>query len=205
LSSARRFAKPAAFLALVILLLLLSKVRVPYVLTPANPPPLPDYARNDLMVTAINGASEMETPVEGEEWEPYYPLVSSGNSTENEIIMTPQASAPGCATDFQSTIDINFTISNTLSQEEKGTVKVAVFDNGNGMLLASQLLVMDFQPYTPTSGAARFRIVTAQTNPVFLVKFTFPTADELGWVPAEVIYISLFEYLLAKVGIPVFG
>jgi hypothetical protein len=202
LSSARRFAKLEAFLAIVILLVLLSKITVSYELTPAHPPALPSYALGHVTVTSMNGESQMQTPSEGDPSPPSYPLASSQvNSTANEVLMTSMATQAGCDTDFESTVQISFTISNTLSNDEGGTVNITVFDNGNGELLASQLVVLDFRSWVPVSGNATFNIVVPESNPVFLVRLTFPTAEELSPVRATTVQVPLFEYLLTKAGL----
>jgi hypothetical protein len=203
LALARRASKPAAFLTVVALLFFFSQVSVTYTMTRVFYP-LPDTARSRVMVTSINGAS-MTAPGNSlsedgsTEAEPI--TFQTSNLTNNEALMQSDAAqVEGCNTEFRYDVNISFTAANELIEETKGTANVTVYNNDSGSFLASQLLALDFKPGAPTTATVSFNLATPEADPIFLVRVTFPTYDQLGAVRTTM-HLRLFEYLLLKGGL----
>jgi hypothetical protein len=197
-----RSAKPACFLLVVSLLLLFSRIMVPYAVIPAGATGLSESSRSKVIITSLNGATQM-TPQDITTENEAPPLTfDTWNQSTDSITLQPQmATSPGCSTIFDTMIDLNIVMANALQHEEKATMNVTVTDNSNGMLLVSRLFVVDFKPGQPSAVETTFVLQTDQPNPVLVVKASFPTSSELQSAPATIIHVPLFEYLLMKAGI----
>jgi hypothetical protein len=197
-----RSAKPACFILVVSLLLLFSRIMVPYAVIPAGATGLSESSRSKVIITSLNGATQM-TPQDITTENEAPPLTfDTWNQSTDSITLQPQmATSPGCSTIFDTMIDLNIVMANALQHEEKATMNVTVTDNSNGMLLVSRLFVVDFKPGQPSTVETTFVLQTDQPNPVLVVKASFPTSSELQSAPATIIHVPLFEYLLMKAGI----
>jgi hypothetical protein len=202
LRSARRFAKPVAFFALVFLLVFISKFQVQYS-PPLTVSALPDEAREKVIVTSMNGAAQMVSDLVSQEAElPPTPVdFSTSSLSSNEIMMQPKTShAAGCTSDFYNTIEVNITTWNELMKDTKGALNLTVYDGNTGQLLESKLFVLDLKPRTAFSVNAIFHVTTLEADPVFDIKVTFPTAQELGQAKI-VTRMTLLEYFLTLAGL----
>jgi hypothetical protein len=198
----RRSAKPACFLLVVFLLLLFSRVMVPYAVVPAGASGLSESSRSKVIITSLNGDTQMTPQDISTEDEAPPVTFDTWNQSTDSIVLQPQLStSPGCSTIFSTMIDVDIALANALDHEQTGVMNVSVTDNSNGMLLASRLFVIDFKPGQPSTVETTFVLATDQPNPVLLLKVSFPTSSELQSAPATIIHVPLFEYLLMKAGI----
>jgi hypothetical protein len=200
---AKRGTKPAAFLAVIALLLVFSQVTVTYTTTKTYLP-LPDTATGRIMVTAINGAS-MTAPGNslsedgGTEAEPI--TFQTSNLTNNEALMQSDAAqVVGCNTEFRYNVNISFTTANALGEDTKGTANITVYNSNNGKLLGTQLVALNFKPGVPNTSTVPFNLASPEADPIFLVRISFPTGDQLGPVTTTM-HLRLFEYLLLRGGL----
>jgi hypothetical protein len=198
----RRSVKPASFLLVVSLLLLFSRVMVPFAVVPAGVTALSDSSRSKVIITSLNGATQM-TPQDITTENEAPPLTfDTWNQSTDSITLQPQmATSPGCSTIFDTMIDLNIVLANALQHEEKATMNVTVTDSSNGMLLTSRLFALDLKPGQSNAVATTFVLQTDQPNPVLVVKASFPSSAELKSAPATIVHVPLFEYLLMKAGI----
>ena len=203
----RRYSKPACFLLVVILLVTFSKFTVPYREVPAGAVALPAQAEDKITIDNIGGM--LQEGFDQQEGEASGNVdtavtVATFNATADQVYMEPlETEALGCGSNYLSSLTVSVVTSNQLAYEEKGTVNVSVLDSAGEQLYASQLLVFDFKPGASTSGAANFSIETPESNPIFLVRVTFPTQEDLNSANVSVEHIPLFEYLLMELGIAV--
>lgn len=199
---AGRFAKPVVFVILLILLIALTKVKIPYQAQATGFVPLPDMYRDHVSVDFVGGAVQtIFTVAEHGETEEFKTQYTTWKVTDGVAIQPQTSNVQGCSSEYTNRLDVNFTISNSLTQPTRGTVKVAVYDYNTRTLLSSRQMVLDFKPDGPTSGVAKFSILSFTYDPTFLVKVTFPTADELTYVPAQVEYLSPIQYVLVLLGL----
>jgi hypothetical protein len=197
----RRSVKPACFLVVVSLLFVFSRVVVPYAILPGGATGLPEDLRSKVIITSLNGATQM-TPqdITTEDEAPPLTFDTWNQSTDSIVVEPRMAEGSGCSTIFTTIIDVNIVVANALDHEVKGALNVTVTDVSSGMLLVSRLFAIDFKPGQPYAVETTFVIETDQVSPVFLVKATFPTSSELQSAPATIIHVPLFEYLLMKAG-----
>jgi hypothetical protein len=197
----KRLAKPMAFIAIVVLLLFLSKVTVAYTPMPKGAAPLSSDARDKIVVSSINGGVQsVFDEATGGDTAPDLVGVDTWTPSSNTIIVSPEMSASGCTTQYTTSMDIAFTTANQLSAEVKGAVNVTVFDDYSGQKLATDIVTLDFKPGQPASGVANFIITVDEASPLFLVQITFPTSADLAGGLAKQ-QMPLFEYLLYQAGI----
>jgi hypothetical protein len=198
----RRAVKPAAFLVVISLLLLFSRVMVPYSILPGGATGLPEELRSKVIVTSLNGATQMAPQDISTEDEAPPLTFDTWNMSTNSIVVEPRmATSPGCSTIFTTVITTNIAVANALDHGVKGAMNVTVTDVSSGLLLASRLFAIDFKPGQPYSVETTFVIETDQVSPVMKITANFPTSAELQSAPATVIHVPLFEYLLMKAGI----
>jgi hypothetical protein len=200
---AKRASKLLVFLSVVALLVVFSQVSVPLTVTQTFYP-IPETARSRVMVTAINGAS-MTVPgnsmSEDGSTEPEPITFQTSNLTDNEaLIQSNAAQVAGCNSEFGYNVNITFTTANELAEEIRGTANVTVYNNDNGKLLGSQLVVLDLKPSMPASATVNFYLFTPESDPIFRVCVSFPTNQELGPI-STTLHLKLFEYFLFKGGI----
>jgi|YelNatPaOPRAMG01_1025707.scaffolds.fasta_scaffold36112_3 hypothetical protein len=201
-SSGKRLVKPFAFVALLVLAVVLSKYMVTFDLPAMGYVPLSDSAREKVSVDFVNGAvSTILSSDEHGDVEQFKTEYTQWKVTNGVIVQPQTSNVQGCSTEYVNNLEVNFSISNQLTFPERGTVNVTVFDNRNGAKLATKLFIMDFKPGTMTSGVAKFTIFSNEFDPLFLVKVTFPTSDELSFTPATSRQVPLLEYVLMKLGI----
>jgi hypothetical protein len=196
----RKLAKPMAFLAIIALLLVLSKFTVSYSPSKGAVALSPD-ARDRVVVTSMNGGT-MLVPDSGADSDgtPQLVGVDTWSPSSNIIMVSPHVSATGCGSLYQTSMDITFSTANRLSVEQKGAVNVTVIDFNRNLTLATSIVTLDFKPGQETSGSANFNIQGTDPDPVYMVTVTFPTSADLSsGVPGE--RVSLIEYLLYQTGI----
>jgi hypothetical protein len=198
---ARNTLKPAAFIIVVFLLVFLSRVSVAYSPMPKGAVALPDDVRDKVVVSSINGGVQtVFDESTGGDTDAQIVGVQTWSPSSNTMVVSPQVSTSGCMTEFKTSVSVSFTTMNMLSVAEKGAVNVTIFNNKNGVKLATYIVPMDFRPGVPTSGSAHFDVsVNDDGNPAFLVKITFPSASELSNGISNQ-RVPLFEYLLYQAG-----
>ncbi len=198
----RTLAKPACFLVLLFLLIILSKVSVTYVVVPAGAPALPPSDREKVLIKSLNGNTmtiAQDTTTEDEAQPVSY---DTWNESSNQLLIQPEMSqALGCATLFTTTIVLNITTDNILDAAVRGTINVSVIDDTSKALILSRLVIMDFKPYTPLSAATTLTVNTDANNPRFLITVDFPPEEDLASVPATVVHVPLYKYLLIEAGL----
>lgn len=199
---AKHFAKPVIFLALLVVLIALTKVKIPYEAQATGFVPLPDKYRDNVSVDFVGGAVQtiFSTDEHGDT-ENFKTQYTTWKVTDGVAIQPQTSNVQACSTEYTNNLDVNFTISNNLIQPTRGTVRVAVYDYKTRQLLSSRLFLSNFEPTKATSGVAKFNILSVTYDPTFLVKVTLPTADELTYVPAEVKYLSPIQYVLVLLGL----
>jgi hypothetical protein len=200
--SARRLVKPGVFLAVVFLLLFFSKITVAYQAVPTGLVPLPDNAKDKVTVVSIGGMLQMIRSYDPEEEDfPTAVTVKTWNLTNGQAFLQPLTSdSIGCENVYSNSLIVNVETANELTQTEKATVNVTVFESASGRWIATQLLVLQLEPGVHSYTAAKFTVMTDEPDPIFLVKVTFPTQAELN-APLPTTQLPLFEYVLVKLGI----
>jgi hypothetical protein len=199
---ARNLLKPAAFVAVIFLLVFLSRVSVAYTPLPKGAVALPDDVKDQVVVSSINGGVQTVYDFStGGDTDAQLVGVETWSPSSNTLIVSPQVSTSGCQTEFKTSVAVSFTTLNQLSAEAKGAVNVTVFNNRDGIKLGTYIVPMDFKPGVAASGSAHFDLtVTDDSNPMFLVKITFPSAADLAnGITKE--QVPLFEYLLYQAGV----
>lgn len=197
-----RFAKPVIFVALVLLLIALTKIKIPYEAQATGLVPLPDQYRDNLSVDSVGGAvATILSYDEHGDTEQFKALYKSWKVSDGVAIQAQMVNIQACSTSYTNNLDVNFTISNNLVKPTRGTVEVAVYDYNSRTLLSSRFMVLNFEPGKAASGVAKFSILTVIFDAIFLVKVTFPTANQLSYIPSEVKYLSPIQYVLVLLGL----
>jgi len=201
----RRLVKPACFLLVISLLLFFSEFTVAYTSFPTDAIALPQGARDKITIVAIAGmmqvsynqqmgedAANVQSPIN----------VASWNMTDNQVFMQPLTTLSiGCENSYRSLLGVRVDTDNQLGSEERGMVNISVFDQTGKQLYDSKLLNMDFVPGSRASASANFSIVTLDANPVFLVRVSFPTDQDLTTASSALTHVTLFQYVLMKLGL----
>ncbi len=197
----KRLAKPVAFVAVIFLLLLLTRFTVAYDPLPKGAAPLPSDLRGEVVVTAIDGGVQTVTdPSTAGDSAPELVGVDTWQPSSNTIVVSPQVSSSGCESQYETTMGVTFSTANQLPYAVKGSVNVTVFDDRNGLKLATDILTLDFKPGQTASGVANFDIMGTDPNPIYLITVTFPTAADLSTgIPQQ--RVSLLEYILYRTGV----
>jgi len=197
----RRSAKPACFLLVISLLLVLSRVAVPYAVVQAGATALSESDRNKVIITSLNGNTLTTGGDVEDEVLPSPVTFDTWNQTSNQILLQPQGTSSGCSTTYSIVITIDVATANEMNHAQEGAMNVTVTDNSTEMLLTSRLLAIDFKPGQPDTVETSFVLTSDQADPVYLVMVSFPTSGELQSAPATIIHVPLFEYILMKAGI----
>jgi hypothetical protein len=199
---ARQLFKPACFLVLVVFLFVFSKATVTYTLVPAGAPELPQNVRDKVIITSLNG--EYQTAPQDPNTEDDAPLITFElwNMSSNQILIQPQMLlTPGCISMFNTVIDLKVATANSFQKEEIGTMNITLWDHISGQLIASRAFVLVFKPGVPQTVNTSFSVTSDVLNPVYLAKVAFPNATELKALPAIMVQVPLYKYLLLQAGI----
>lgn len=197
----KRFAKLVIFVTLLLLVVALTKVEIPYQVQAAGLIPLPDKYMDAVSIDFIGGAvSTIFSSGEHGEEEQFKTDYQMWKVTDGVALQPQTSNVQGCTTEYTNNMVVNFTISNSLMEPTVGTVRVAVYDYESRTLLSNRYLVLNFEPRNATYGTAKFSILSFVFDPIFLVQVTFPTSDELVYLPAEVKQLSPLEYVLVLLG-----
>jgi hypothetical protein len=201
--SSRSLAKVGVFIAVILMLCVITKVTIAYQAAPAGLVPLPDHSRDKVTVVSIAGMMQMINSLSSEEEDfPTSVTVRTWNLSNGETYMQPMTSkAIGCENSYSNQLNVKVETANQLAQGEKAAVNVTVFESADGRVLATQLLILDLKPGEHSYLNARFDIMTEESDPVFLVRVSFPTQAELNASPLPTRQVPLFEYILIKLGI----
>jgi hypothetical protein len=204
-SGLRRWAKPVCFLLIVSLLVMFSRLTVPYTAYPVGVVALPDSARDKVTVSTIAGMLQMSyDQYLGEDSSNVQTslTVQTWNMSNGEVYMQPLTTLSlGCENSYLSSLSVRIGTDNDLAYEERGAVNISIMDSEGQQLYANKLLLLDFQPGVPVSGAVNFSLVTPDASPVFLVRVTFPTQGDLNSASSSSVKLPLFEYLLTRIGV----
>jgi len=194
--------KPSAFITVILLLVLLSRVTVAYTPLPRGVVALPEEVKDKVVITSIDGGVQtVYDESTGGDTDAQLVGVETWSPSSNTIVVSPQVSTSGCQTEFRTSVSVSFTTMNMLSVQEKGAVNVTIYNDKDGAKLATYIVPMDFKPGVPASAAAHFDVsVNDDSNPTFLVKITFPSSVDLSNGIAKE-QVPLFEYLLYQAGI----
>jgi hypothetical protein len=200
----RRLLKPAAFVAVIVLLVFLSKFPVTFQSVAKGAQAIPDEDRDKVVVSAINGGVQtIWDESTGGDSEPLLVGVQTWSPGTNQLILSPDVSASGCDTAYTSVLDVSFTTSNRLSAVTQGAINVTVFNNKNDVKLETVIVPMTYQPNENTKGVAHFKLVVPNDlSPAFLVVISWPTAKDLN-TAVTVKQVPLFQYLLYLVGVKI--
>jgi hypothetical protein len=190
------------FIVLIVVLIALTKIKIPYQTEAAGYVPLPDQDRDKVSVDFVGGAVQTifaaDDHGDTQEFKTQY---KTWKVTEGVAIQPETSNVQGCSSEYTNNLNVNFTISNSLIQSTRGTVEVAVYDYQTRNLLEKQLMTLDFKPNQDASGLARFNILSFTFDPTFLVKVSFPSPAELSYVHAQVKYLPLIQYVLVLLGL----
>lgn len=200
-SPLRRVVKPASFLLVVALLLVFSRLMVPFVVEAGGASGLPDNLQNKVIITSFDGQSQ--TTPQDISTEDEAPPVSfnTWNQTTNQVVVQPEtSSSAGCSTAYDTVITVDIATANEFPQEMKAVMNVTVTERGTGAVLAAHLLTIDFKPNEPSTVETTFSLVTEEASPILVIQATFPSSADLRSAPATVLHVPLFEYLLMKIG-----
>jgi hypothetical protein len=199
----RGLLKASLFIALLLVLTVLSKCTVAYAPMPTGLAPLSDGNRDLMTVGMLNGRNEaISDDTHGDNVQ-LQSEMNIFNLAEGTVLLQPQNSAvAGCSTVYTNKLEVNFTISNSLTGPAEGTVNVSVTDYKLNVLLETKLLDLSFEPRVDLSRLVTFQIASIDDSPSYLVTVSFPTAEQLR-VPMGVRQVPLFEYLLSQLGFPI--
>jgi hypothetical protein len=192
-------AKLVTLIAIVTTLTLFSQYKITMAAVPVGFGTLPADARDKVEVTAFNGG--VKTVVLNQESYvlPTPDKVSNWDANTGVAITHSNVASAGCQNVFTDNIDVNFTVTNTLSAPVRGAINITVY-NDAGKLLDNDVLMLTYTPGQPAYAAAKFSLTTAELQPVFTVKVTFPTGQDAASVTATK-QVSLLEFLLMRAGL----
>jgi len=197
-----RFAKPACFMLVIALLLLGSRITVPYTVTAGGATGMSESQRSKVIITSFDGQSQT-TPQDISTEDPAPPVnFNTWNETTDQMIIQPDAStSSGCSTEYNTVITVDIGTANELSQPLTAVMNVSVTERDTGEILSSHLVTVDFKPGETNTVETTFSLETSEANPVLVVAATFPSKADLQSAPATVLHVPLFEYILMKAGV----
>lgn len=192
----RTYLKLISFIAVLLLLTSLSQIKLPQEALATGFVPIPDEYRGLVSLETVNRVAAAilaadehgdvgQLMTEYEAWK-----VSEG------IVITPSTvNTQGCATAYINNLELNFTLTHSMFEHVRGTVKVEVCNYDTGFIYAAKLLSVDFLPGQKANRVVKFSIVTPDPTTAFLIKITFPTAEELAYNKSGEEQVSLLEYI----------
>jgi hypothetical protein len=194
--------KLVSFIAVLFLLIGLTQIKLPQKALAVGFVPVPAEYRDSVSIDTINGAIQAILAVDehgdvGQLMTEY----ETWKTTEGAIFRPSAVNTIGCSTEFINNLQINFTITHTILEPVRGTVKIEISNYKSGFVYDTKLLLLDFVPRKPINKVVKFSIVTAEPDTEFFIKITFPTAEELAYKEPDTKQVSLLEYLLYQSGI----
>jgi hypothetical protein len=195
------YLKLLSFLTILFLLIALTQIKLPQKALATGFVPLPEEYRNAVSVESVNGAVQTLLNDEHGDVEQLKTEYEEVKTTEGTILRPSAVNTIGCSTDFVNNLKIDFTITHTMLEPVKGTVKIEISNYQTGFVYDTKLLLLDFVPREPITKVIKFSIITPQPDTEFLIRITFPTAEELAYTKPETKQVSLLEYLLYQIGI----
>ncbi|MEM3510206.1 MAG: hypothetical protein QW282_00020 [Nitrososphaerales archaeon] len=196
------YLKISSFIAVLLLLAALTQIRLPQKALAEGFVPLPDEYRDAVTVETINGAVQAILAVD--EHGDVGQLMSEYEMwkiSEGAVLRPSAVNTQGCSSEYINNLQINFTITHTILERVVGTVKVEICNYETGFVYDSRLLLVNFIPREPVNKIMKFSVVTLESNTAFLIKITFPTAEELAYEEPKTRQVSLLEYMLYQIGI----
>jgi len=193
--------KLVSFLVVLFLLITLTQIKLPQQALAASFVPLPEEYRNSVTIESVNGAIQTLLSDEHGDVEQLKTEYEEVKTTEGTILRPSAVNTIGCSTDFANNLKINFTITHTILEPVKGTVKIEISNYRTGFVYDTKLLLLNFAPREPINKAVKFSIITSEPDTEFFIKITFPTAEELAYKEPDTKQVSLLEYLLYQSGI----
>jgi|GEM_PF-2166301 len=188
-------------LVVALLMTFFAEYTVPFEFSARGYVPLGDALRDKVSLSSINGVVQTIFDDQHGDVDQFMQEYTVSRTGEGILIQPLRSNVQGCSTDYTNYLVVNFTIFNELPRPQKATLNVSVYDTANGQLAASKLIVANLEPKQESSYEAKFYIISTEYDPIFLVKVTFPTADQLAYVPSTTNEIPLFQYLLIQLGL----
>jgi hypothetical protein len=193
-------AKLVTLLAIVTTLTVFSQYKISMAVVPVGFATIPADLLDKVSVTSFNG--NVQTAVtNSESYVMSVPdTISSWDAATGVTVSHSNVASAGCANVFTDNINVNFTVTNELIASVRGAINISVYNSKTGVFMDDKVLMLTFTVGQPAFAAAKFSLTTADLQPIFLVKVTFPTGQDAESVTSTK-QVSLFEFLLMRAGI----